>query len=122
MPSCRVSAFGKIEKLGKNGDPMNEATKSDLMKAMVAQELGSPDVFRSTEIHKPVPGPDQVLIRVKATSVNPINLGRRAYLREPINQGERSELTIIKFAVLDKVTGPDMVGAFGVKTETRSTV
>jgi NADPH2:quinone reductase len=40
------------------------------MKAMVIREFGPPDVMRLEEIPTPEPGPDEVLIRVYAVSVN----------------------------------------------------
>lgn len=40
------------------------------MKAMLFSEYGSPDVLQLKEIEKPVPGDDQVLIQVRATSLN----------------------------------------------------
>jgi len=40
------------------------------MKAMVIREFGPPDVMRLEEIPTPTPGPDEVLIRVHAVSVN----------------------------------------------------
>ena len=41
------------------------------MKAMLYHEYGSPDVLQYEETEKPVPGDDQVLIKVRAASVNP---------------------------------------------------
>jgi NADPH:quinone reductase-like Zn-dependent oxidoreductase len=43
------------------------------MKAIVYHNYGSPDVLRLEEIEKPVPTDDQVLIRVRAASVNPLD-------------------------------------------------
>ena len=43
------------------------------MKAIVYHDYGSPDVLRLEEIEKPVPNDDQVLIRVRAASVNPLD-------------------------------------------------
>ena len=43
------------------------------MKALVYHEYGSPDVLRLEDIGKPVVGDDQVLIRVRAASVNPLD-------------------------------------------------
>ena len=44
------------------------------MKAIVYHEYGSPDVLRWEEVAKPTPGDDEVLIRVRAASVNPLDL------------------------------------------------
>ncbi|GGL15798.1 NADPH:quinone reductase [Sphaerisporangium melleum] len=41
------------------------------MKAFVQRSYGSPEVLRLTEVDVPVPGDDEVLVRVAATSVNP---------------------------------------------------
>jgi NADPH:quinone reductase-like Zn-dependent oxidoreductase len=41
------------------------------MKAFVLRSFGSPDVLQLAEIDKPVPADDEVLLRVRATSVNP---------------------------------------------------
>jgi NADPH:quinone reductase-like Zn-dependent oxidoreductase len=41
------------------------------MKAIVYYQYGSPDVLKCAEIAKPSPGDDEVLIRVRAASVNP---------------------------------------------------
>ena len=41
------------------------------MKAVVYTSYGPPDVLEIRDIKKPVPGDDQVLVKVRATSVNP---------------------------------------------------
>ncbi|MFF3442210.1 NAD(P)-dependent alcohol dehydrogenase [Streptosporangium sp. NPDC002721] len=41
------------------------------MKAFVLRSYGSPDVLDLTDVDKPVPNDDEVLVRVRATSVNP---------------------------------------------------
>jgi NADPH:quinone reductase-like Zn-dependent oxidoreductase len=43
------------------------------MKAIVYQRYGSPDVLKCEEVEKPTPGDDEVLIRVRAASVNPLD-------------------------------------------------
>ena len=43
------------------------------MKAIVYHDYGSPDVLRLEEIDKPVPNDNQLLVRVRAVSVNPLD-------------------------------------------------
>jgi NADPH:quinone reductase-like Zn-dependent oxidoreductase len=43
------------------------------MKAIVHYDYGSPDVLRLEDIEKPTVGDDQVLIKVRAASVNPLD-------------------------------------------------
>lgn len=43
------------------------------MKAIVYRTYGSPDVLELTEIAKPVPGDDEVLLRIRAAAVNPMD-------------------------------------------------
>lgn len=43
------------------------------MKAIVYCDYGSPDVLKLEDIEKPTPGDDQVLVRVRAASVNPLD-------------------------------------------------
>src|SRR5262249_46784389 len=50
------------------------------MKAIVCRRYGSPDVLKCEEVEKPTPAHDEVLIRVVAASVNPID---RAFRGRP---------------------------------------
>ena len=50
------------------------------MKAIVVHEYGGPEVLKYEEYPDPVPGPGEVLVRVAASSVNPIDYKRRAGL------------------------------------------
>ena len=51
------------------------------MKAIVVHQYGGPEVLKFEDYPDPVPGPGEVLVRVAATSVNPIDYKRRAGLR-----------------------------------------
>jgi len=50
------------------------------MKAIVVHEYGGPEVLKFEEYPDPVPGRGEVLVRVAAASVNPIDYKRRAGL------------------------------------------
>jgi NADPH:quinone reductase-like Zn-dependent oxidoreductase len=53
------------------------------MKAVRFHEYGDPDVLLYEDVEEPVPGPDEVRIRVAATSFNPVDAGvRGGFLRE----------------------------------------
>jgi len=50
------------------------------MKAIVLHQYGGPEVLKFEDYPDPVPGPGEVLVRVAAASVNPIDYKRRAGL------------------------------------------
>ncbi len=50
------------------------------LKAIVVHQYGGPEELKWEEYPDPVPGPGEVLVRVAASSVNPIDLKRRAGL------------------------------------------
>jgi NADPH2:quinone reductase len=55
------------------------------MNAIVVREFGAPDVMKLEDVADPAPGPGQVLIRVHAVGVNPVETYIRAgtYARKP---------------------------------------
>ena len=59
------------------------AAPADPMKAIVYCEYGSPDVLKLAEVEKPVPNDNQILIKVRASSLNLIDAvascGARSY-------------------------------------------
>lgn len=55
------------------------------MKAVWYEDFGAADVLRHGDIDDPVVGPGEVLVRVKASGVNPVDVKRR--------QGGRGEMT-----------------------------
>lgn len=51
----------------------NAAAVTNPMKAIVYCDFGAPDVLKLESIEKPVPNDDQVLIKVRAASINPFD-------------------------------------------------
>jgi len=52
------------------------------MKAVVVHQYGGPEVLKFEDYADPVPGAGEVLVRVAAASVNPVDYKRRAGLTE----------------------------------------
>ena len=48
------------------------------MKAVLVRQFGGPDVMKVGDVPRPVPGPGQVLVRVHAAGVNPVDTYIRA--------------------------------------------
>src|SRR2546429_2686920 len=63
----------------------NAGSVNNPMKAIVHCEYGSPDVLKLEDVEKPVPNNNQLLVRVRAASVNPLDLTIRGlWLIRPI--------------------------------------
>jgi len=43
------------------------------MKAILVPKYGSPDVLQFTDVEKPVPNDDQVLVKIVAAAANPLD-------------------------------------------------
>ena len=67
------------------------------MKAIVYHRFGSPDVVKCEEIEKPAPGDDEVLIKVRAASVNPFDWrlmrGKPLFIRPMIGGLRKPKIT-----------------------------
>src|SRR3712207_1463469 len=72
--------------------PADRRSKEAQMRAMVLPRFGGPDLFEAREVERPSPGPGEVLVRIVATAVNPVDAklradGSWAGLRPPVVLG-----------------------------------
>jgi NADPH:quinone reductase-like Zn-dependent oxidoreductase len=74
------------------------------MKAIVYEKYGPPDVLQLKEVDKPVPEKNEVLVKVRASSVNPLDW--HAMRGEPFLQRLESGFPYPK----DKILGADVAG------------
>src|SRR5215208_3559745 len=72
IPLALLAAFG-VAYARSDNDCGETAAPRTPMKAVVYCEYGSPEVVRLADVEKPVPGDDQVLVRVRAAAVNPLD-------------------------------------------------
>ena len=68
-----VAAFFAYWTSGNTCDDPNIAAPGNPMQAIVYCDYGSADVLRLENIEKPVPADDQVLVKVRAAAVNPLD-------------------------------------------------
>ena len=66
-------ALGQTPDPGSMPPARTGAAAPATMKAIVYHDFGSPDVLRLEEIPKPVPNDNQVLVRVRAAAINPLD-------------------------------------------------
>jgi NADPH2:quinone reductase len=74
-PSLLISCFGRL--LWLHVIIMKSTGRFDKMKAVVMSGFGGPEVMEIAEVTKPEPGPNQVRVRVLATSVNRADIIQR---------------------------------------------
>src|SRR5881409_2705713 len=64
----------------------NTGTPANPMKAILHCQYGGPEALTLTDVEKPAPADNQVLVRVRAASVNPLDLTIRGlWLLRPIS-------------------------------------
>jgi len=80
------------------------------MKAIVVHEYGGPEVLKFEEYPDPVPGPGEVLVRVAAASVNPIDYKRRAGLTKDFYPLQFPALIGVDMAGTVAKVGPEVEG------------
>ncbi|MGI5353169.1 NADP-dependent oxidoreductase [Streptomyces sp. CA-250714] len=83
------------------------------MRAVVVRSFGGPEALEITEVPIPEPGPGQVLIRVEAAAVNPVDAATRSGLLVDLGLLAPREVTGIGWDVAGRVDGVgDGVSAF----------
>ncbi len=80
------------------------------MKAVVVHQYGGPEVLKFEDYPDPVPGPGEVLLRVAASSVNPIDFKRRAGLTQDFYPMHFPGLIGVDVAGTVEKTGPGVEG------------
>ncbi|MFY9740453.1 MAG: NADP-dependent oxidoreductase [Candidatus Sulfotelmatobacter sp.] len=80
------------------------------MKAVVVHQYGGPEVLKFEDYPDPVPGPGEVLVRVAATSVNPIDYKRRAGLTKDFYPMQFPSLIGVDIAGTVVKVGPGVEG------------
>src|ERR1700733_6899593 len=80
------------------------------MKAIVVHEYGGPEVLKFEEYPDPVPGPGEVLVRVAAAGVNPIDYKRRAGLTKDFSPMHFPSLIGVDVAGTVVKIGPEVEG------------
>jgi NADPH:quinone reductase-like Zn-dependent oxidoreductase len=83
------------------------------MKAIVVHKYGGPEVLKFEDYPDPVPGPGEILVRVAAASVNPIDYKRRAGLTKDFYPMKFPSLIGVDMAGTVVELGPG-VGGFSV--------
>src|SRR5438045_8583043 len=80
------------------------------MKAVVVHQYGGPEVLKFEEYPDPVPSAGEVLVRVAATSVNPIDYKRRAGLTKDFYPLTFPGLIGVDLAGIVVKVGPNVEG------------
>lgn len=68
--SVLAYSIGRTEECGS---PPVASTEKPLMRAAMSRCYGSPDVVTLEQIVKPTPAPNEVLVKIKAAAVNPLD-------------------------------------------------
>src|SRR6187431_1292946 len=81
---------------------------SQTMPAIVLREFGGPEVLELREIPRPAPAAGQVLVRVKASSVNPVDTKIRSGMLAAIAPGAPTVLGCDVAGVVEEC-GPGVI-------------
>src|SRR4051794_39194157 len=73
-----MAEIGSRPRSGSARTDLLAGAKGALMRAMVIPRFGGPEGFECREVETPVPGVDQVLVRVVASGTNPVDAKLRA--------------------------------------------
>jgi NADPH:quinone reductase len=76
---------GTLEPLSMSGRHSTQADTGGTVKAIVVRAFGEPTVLRMEDVPNPAAGPGQVLVRVRAVGVNPVDtyIRKGAYAHKP---------------------------------------
>jgi len=77
-PAAQAPAGAAAHDRTRMGEARSDRGGANKMKAVVIHGYGGPEVLKFEEAPDPVIGADEVLVRVTATSINPLDLARRS--------------------------------------------
>lgn len=80
------------------------------MRAVIVTEPGGPEVLMVREIPDPIPGPEEVLVEVRATALNRADLAQRRG-RYPAPPGVRADVPGLEMAGVVTAVGERVTGA-----------
>jgi NADPH:quinone reductase-like Zn-dependent oxidoreductase len=112
----RVSDMRAPDKMLRDGRSRPAQVLPDTMRAIRQRSLGGPEVLQPVTVSRPEPGPTEVLVRVTAAGVNPVDWKTRAsggfLVAPPFTVGwdvagvvEAVGLGVTRFEVGDRVFG-----------------
>jgi NADPH:quinone reductase-like Zn-dependent oxidoreductase len=80
------------------------------MRAAIIRRYGPPDVFEIGEVDRPTAGPTQLLVRVRASSVNPVDCAIRSGVLRFFIRHELPKVLGIDYAGVVEAVGSDVKG------------
>jgi len=80
------------------------------MKAVIYEQFGDPEVLRLREVGEPVPGRGELLVRIRAASVNPLDWKIRSGTMKFLAGRKFPKRTGIDFCGVVEACGPNVVG------------
>lgn len=107
-PGCRAPAAGPPGGTGRSNG-VGRLSPAASMRAVVCGRYGPPDVLELQEVETPVPGPNEVLIRIRATTVSSADYRART-LDIPASLRLAPRLALGLFRPRQPILGSELAG------------